>query len=143
MRGIPEPMLASLGALPRGPGWNFEIKFDGVRGLIQASPRTGRVRLFSRHGVDLSASFPDVCSDVLAALADHDDVLLDGEVVTPDRQGRPVFARMQRRIGVSRPSARLLREMPASLYCFDALVDGADIRSLPYRERRLRLEQLC
>ncbi len=43
---------------------------------------------------------------------------------------------------MSRPSARLLREVPASLYCFDALVDGAGIRSLPYRERRLRLEQL-
>jgi bifunctional non-homologous end joining protein LigD len=142
MRGVPQPMLASAGTPPRGSGWSFEIKFDGVRAMVQVSARTGLVRIFSRHGVALTASFPEVAADLLAALADHDDVLLDGELVTPDRHGRPVFARMQRRIGVGRPAAGLLREVPASFYAFDLLVDGEDITHLPYRQRRVRLEQL-
>ena len=100
----------------------------------------GRALLWSRHGVDLTASFPEIAADLLALLQGFDNVVLDGEIVTPDRQGRPQFARMQRRIGVGPPTQRLLATVPASLFVFDVLlVDGTDLRDLPYRQRALRL----
>ncbi|EHB48642.1 DNA polymerase LigD, ligase domain protein [Mycolicibacterium rhodesiae JS60] len=135
-------MLAAAGMLPRDDGWSFEIKYDGARCIAVVSPTAGRVRLFSRRGTDLTASFPEVAVDLLAAAVGCDDLVLDGELVTPDREGRPVFARLHRRLGVGKPSARLLREVPASLYVFDLLVEGEDVRALPYRERRTRLEGL-
>ena len=96
----------------------------------------GRALLWSRHGVDLTASFPEIAADLLALLQGFDNVVLDGEIVTPDRQGRPQFARMQRRIGVGPPTQRLLATVPASLFVFDVLlVDGTDLRDLPYRQR--------
>src|SRR5262245_8352794 len=42
------PMLATAGDLPAGPGWAFELKWDGVRAIAACSG--GRTRLFARRG---------------------------------------------------------------------------------------------
>ena len=31
--GLVRPMLATSGPVPGGPGWAFEVKFDGVRAI--------------------------------------------------------------------------------------------------------------
>lgn len=119
------------------------MKWDGARCMCVWVSATQRVRLFSRHGTDLTSGFPEVAADLRAALAGRGDLILDGELVTPDRRGRPVFGRLQRRLGVAKPTSRLLREVSASWYAFDLLVEeGVDVRLLPYVERRRRLEQL-
>ena len=33
---LPDPMLAKPGPLPRGRGWAFEPKWDGIRALIRS-----------------------------------------------------------------------------------------------------------
>ena len=54
-----EPMLAKLvRALPEGPGWSYEVKFDGYR--IEAIKNGGQVRLFSRRGNDFTKRFAKV-----------------------------------------------------------------------------------
>ncbi|MGW3545800.1 ATP-dependent DNA ligase [Nocardia niigatensis] len=67
---------------------------------------------------------------------------LDGEPVAPDRGGVPWFARIGRRLGVTRPSPALIRAA-ACLYVFDLLGFGdRDLRTLTYLQRRERLERL-
>ena len=49
-------MLATPGALPEGPEWLFEVKWDGMR--LLADVADGRVPLTSRSERDVTANFP-------------------------------------------------------------------------------------
>ena len=42
------PMLATAGTLPRGPGWSYEFKWDGVR--VLSSFTGGPPQLWARSG---------------------------------------------------------------------------------------------
>lgn len=147
------PMLATLGPLPPdGAGWVFEVKWDGIRTIASFDGRTagsaGRaaeLRLRSRRGNDVTATFPDL-APLAEALAGR-DVVLDGEIVAfGERDGRqvPDFQTMQQRLGVTGAEAvRRSREVPALLAVFDVLhVDGESTRSLPLTERHAVLEGL-
>ena len=54
------PMLALPGSPPAGrlAEWAVEMKWDGVRAL--AFIESGQVRLVSRAGQDISATYPDL-----------------------------------------------------------------------------------
>jgi len=136
------PMLATrTEALPTGPGWVFEAKWDGIRALVLV--RDGAVHITSRNGNDLSGRYPEL-DGLTAALAGR-AVLLDGEIVAFDERSRPSFQALQRRMHVQSPTAvrRLAAEVPAALIVFDLLwADGTDLTGLPYLERRARLEAL-
>lgn len=135
-----EPMLATPGAVPAGPGWTAEFKWDGMRGLVSAAG--DRWRLLTRTGRDASAAFPELA--VLPQLLGGRDVTLDAEVVTLDAGGRPSFSLLQRRMTVRNPTVGLLRRVPASLYVFDVLhLDGRATTAEPYRRRRELLEDLA
>lgn len=70
------PMLCSPGELPSGPGWVFEMKWDGIRGI--ATIEGGEVMLQSRSGkTDLTERYPVIIGE----LAQLDDCVLDGELV--------------------------------------------------------------
>src|SRR5689334_9997370 len=121
-----EPMLATLGALPlSGPDedWAFEKKWDGVRAIVRWDGQ--RLSLTSRNDIDMTAGYPE-----LAALGEQLGdlpVLLDGEIVTLDRDGRSSFTKLQKRMHVISPAAaqRLSEEDPAVLIVFDVLhLDG-------------------
>lgn len=131
-----EPMLATAGALPDGPGWAYEVKFDGIRAAIATSG--DGLRLRSRGGNDLTRSYPE-----FAALELPGGLLLDGEVVALDAQGRSDFELLQQRMQRSAPPAELQTAVPVSLVVFDVLrIDGELQTGLPYSERRDRLQGL-
>jgi bifunctional non-homologous end joining protein LigD len=133
-------MLATPGAVPAGPGWSAEFKWDGMRGLTSAAG--GRWRLLTRTGRDASTAFPELA--VLPDLVDGRDVTLDGEVVALDAAGRPSFALLQQRMTVRKPDPGLLRRVPVTLYVFDVLhLDGRATTGAPYRIRREQLESLA
>lgn len=140
--GLPptiEPMLATAGPVPADAGWAAEAKHDGMRAALTAVD--GRWQVRSRTGRDVSRAFPEL--SVLPDLLGGRRVALDGELVVLDRAGVSDFSRLQQRIGVSNPSARLLREVPVMLYVFDLLVlDEQEVLAAPYTERRQMLEQL-
>ena len=122
-------------APPAGDGWLSEIKYDGYR--LLASREDGRPGLKFRGGGDASASFPEI-TRVLAALP-YDRILLDGEVVVLDEEGRPSFSRLQKRGRLVRRSDidRASLELPAVLFAFDLLAFGdRDSRPLPLTERK-------
>ena len=82
------PMLAQPGDLPNSDeDWAYEFKWDGVRALMYVEG--GRVRAIGRNGTDLTPSFPELrdVGDFLGARP----VVLDGEVVSFDAEGRPSF----------------------------------------------------
>ena len=58
--GLIRPMLATAGPVPVGPGWAFEVKFDGVRAIGYAGP--GGLTLYSRNDRDISRSYPEVAA---------------------------------------------------------------------------------
>jgi bifunctional non-homologous end joining protein LigD len=128
-------------APPSGEGWLFEIKYDGYR--LLASKEDGRPGLKLRGGGDASASFPEI-TRVLAGLP-YERILLDGEVVVLDDEGRPSFARLQKRARMTRPSdiERASLERPAVFFVFDLLAFGdRDTRPLPLAERKRILRKL-
>ncbi|WP_342314676.1 non-homologous end-joining DNA ligase (plasmid) [Mycobacterium avium subsp. hominissuis] len=139
-RSTPGPMLATLGPPPLGDRWSVEWKFDGQRASVIV---TGdEVIVFSRNGSDVSGTFPEL-SAVGAAVGGR-SVVLDGEIVALDGDGRPSFTRLQRRWPQQRrPRAELLRAVPVRLMAFDVLsVDGRDLTDEPLERRREVLESL-
>jgi len=125
------PMKASMGSLPPGDDWAFEIKWDGYRTIVHIVD--GQVRLQSTAGHDVTARWPEF--GPLAAAVHATDAILDGELVVFDDDGHPSFELVQNSGVGSR------RE--AVLQLFDVLsVDGTDTVDLPYEDRRRLLEQL-
>jgi bifunctional non-homologous end joining protein LigD len=137
------PMLASASeALPHDDGrWGYEIKWDGVRMIAFVSG--GTVKLQGRRLLDATARYPEIrgIGDVVSS---H-EVVLDGEVVALDDEGRPDFGLLQRRMNVSEGAAlrRVVREVPIVYMLFDLLyLDGHLTTDRPYTERRRLLEGL-
>jgi bifunctional non-homologous end joining protein LigD len=136
------PMLALPGSPPSGrlAEWAVEMKWDGVRAL--AFIENGRLRLVSRTGKDISATYPDLAA--LGGAVTASQALLDGEVVA-FTDGRPDFEALQPRMHVSSADAafRLSSTIPVSYLAFDALqADGVRLTSLSYLERREILNAL-
>jgi bifunctional non-homologous end joining protein LigD len=137
-----KPMLATPGTLPEDSvPWAFEIKWDGVRAILFVEG--GRVRAQSRNDLDVSVAFPE--------LADVGDFLgmttcvLDGEIVALGEDGRPSFARLQRRMHVAnhREARRRATSDPITFVAFDLLyLHGHSLLDEGYEERRTALESL-
>jgi bifunctional non-homologous end joining protein LigD len=123
------PMLATLAAsVPRGEGWDYEVKWDGYRALAYVV--AGEVTLKSRRGNDLTERFREVAR-ALERSVRTPDCVLDGEVCALDDQGRSSFSVMQQGSG------------PLVYYVFDVLeVDGEPAIELPLGERRKKLAGL-
>jgi bifunctional non-homologous end joining protein LigD len=147
--GSVRPMLATLADPPlTGAGLIYEPKYDGIRALadIQPARASTTVRVWSRLGNEKTSQFPSI-AHALRTLGQSAGrpLLLDGEIVALDRQGRPTgFQRLQGRIHLldSKDVERIDLEQPVAYILFDILRDGdEDLRGLPLGERRSRLEQ--
>jgi len=73
--------------LPEGPEWEYELKLDGYR--LQAIKDGDKVRLYSRRGNDLTRKFAKIATAVSKIKATS--IILDGEAVAVDAQGKPSF----------------------------------------------------
>jgi bifunctional non-homologous end joining protein LigD len=126
---------------PSGEGWAWELKWDGIRGVGYVDG--GRMRLFTRNGNEVSHRYPEL--QALAAELGARDVVLDGEIVAFDDEGRPSFELLQRRMHVQDDHAirKLTSEVPAVYVLFDLLwVDGKSLVEVPYEQRRAQLMEL-
>jgi bifunctional non-homologous end joining protein LigD len=134
------PMLATPGALPEDDaGWAYEVKWDGVR--VLAFVESGRARLVSRNGNDVSAAYPELAP--LGAAVGRRRVVLDGEVATFRADGLSDFGLLQSRMHVRSPSPRLVASTPVRLMVFDLLHEGdRSLLSDAYDDRRRALEEL-
>jgi DNA ligase-1 len=110
-----------------------EWKWDGVR--VQAVATAQGRALYSRTGEDLSGAFPDVVQ------AMDWRGCVDGELLIGRDGAVEPFAELQKRLNRKRVTAKDMTDRPAFIRAYDLLHDGAaDIRPLPFAERRARLE---
>jgi DNA ligase-1 len=110
-----------------------EWKWDGIR--VQAVSERGEKRLYSRTGDDIGKSFPDVL-DFLTF-----DGVIDGELLILRGGKVESFGDLQQRLNRKAADAKLIAKFPAGIRAYDLLLDGEeDLRTLPFRERRTRLE---
>ncbi len=135
-----KPMLAESGAAPRSsPQWLFEPKLDGYR--VIAFVEGTQVRLQSRRGLDLTPFFPEIAAELAMQAA---PMVLDGEIVALDADGRPSFNALQNRAQLKGAAqiAAAQRDAPAVLMCFDLLhFAGRNLRPAAYDDRRRYLAQ--
>jgi bifunctional non-homologous end joining protein LigD len=109
------------------PDWLFEPKYDGFRGIVYASTVGCEIR--SRRDFQFDR-FGDLCSRITGVLGSR-QVILDGEVVALNRQGKPVFQDLLRGQGY------------LAFAAFDLLwLDGSDLRSRTLAERKAMLGDL-
>ncbi len=133
-----EPMLATLtGRRFDDHGWAFGHKLDGARCI--AYRKGSRIRLMSRTGHEMSASYPEV-ADALAAESE-DDFIIDGEIVALDKNGNSKFELLQPRMGLEDPEEARRTGFPVYYYVFDILYYGGyELTQLPLVERKYILE---
>lgn len=135
-----QPMLATRGdRVPTGPDWVHEVKWDGIRALVEVRA-DGGVRVWSRNQNDITAAWPELRA--IGGLGR--DVLLDGEIVALG-DGVPTFGALADRMHLRDPRkvARFAETNPVTLLVFDVLrIDGRDTTDLPLAKRRELLEGL-
>ncbi|WP_313617994.1 ATP-dependent DNA ligase, partial [Agrobacterium sp.] len=128
-----EPALAQLMTKPpRGSDWSWEIKWDGYRLAVHIEPQ--RIRVLTRNGHDWTHRFPAI-EEAAKALGPA-TMILDGEAVMLDDQGRSDFGLLQKSLGATAKTTGK-RASNAILYAFDLLyLDGHDLRDMEQRSRR-------
>jgi DNA ligase D-like protein (predicted ligase) len=118
------------------PEWIFERKLDGVRCLAFRDGAT--VRLLSRNRQSLNGTYPEIV-DALAAQK-CEEFVVDGEVVAFEGR-RTSFARLQGRLGITKPEEAVATGIQVFYYMFDLMhLDGRSTIESPLtcRKRLLR-----
>lgn len=135
---LAHPLEGAPEALGDPADWFAEWKWDGIRGQIVL--RGGALALWSRGEELITDRFPE-----FACLCDGlpTGTVIDGEVMAWAAGAPLPFAALQKRIGRKSVPKRLLAEAPAMLVAYDLLeAGGADLRPLPFAERRARLQAM-
>jgi len=113
----------------------FEYKFDGAR--VQIHMKDGVVKIYSRRLNEVTESIPDVVKQVKDGVKGVKEIVLDGEVIAVDRDGKPLpFQELLRRFRRVRGVSEKIEEIPLKLQVFDILyLDGVELLDKPYEER--------
>ena len=129
-----EVQLAKMvSAIPEGEDWLFELKYDGYR--IMAFVEGNSAKLLTRNGHDYTHRFGDVAASLID-WANGRAMVLDGEMVVTDPQGKTDFQALQSYL--KNPKGK-----SPTYIIFDLLaLDGQDLRGQPLIERKQRLEGL-
>ena len=132
------PMLAAsapdvAAALERTRPAALEWKLDGIR--VQVHRDGDRVGVYTRSLDDITSRVPEVVEAVRALPVRS--VVLDGEAVALDADGRPRPFQVTAARTASRKDVQALRaEVPLSVFFFDLLHrDGADLLDAPGERR--------
>ena len=121
------PSLATLSdKAPDGDNWVHEIKFDGYR--IQAQLDRGKVKLFTRKGLDWTEKFPTIAAAISKLRAKS--AVFDGELVAEDSNGFRAFLCFSR-------TSRTVVMIAWSSTCLTCCI-STELTSLLYRSRRAR-----
>lgn len=110
--------------------WLFEIKWDGYRAISEI--KQGEVALYSRNGNSFNATYPLVFNELKKL---KDDVVLDGEIVVLNEEGKSDFQKLQHYEDNT--------QYPICYYVFDVLsINGHSTCELPLTERKKLLKKI-
>ena len=123
-------LCASVERPPNSDGWCHEIKFDGYR--VQLRVEDGDAVLKTRKGLDWTEKFGAIARQAKSM----PDALIDGEIVAMNARNAPDFSALQAALSDGKTNDLIF-------FAFDLLfAGGKDLRSLPLRERKVRLKKL-
>jgi ATP-dependent DNA ligase len=128
----------SVDAIPRGPEWQYEPKWDGFRCLL--SRQGSKIDLRSKAGEDLARYFPELVAAALKLKATT--FLLDGEIVVPRGKTFSFDDLLQRIHPAASRVNKLSQQTPALFIAFDLLATTKDneLAMQPLAKRRSALE---
>jgi bifunctional non-homologous end joining protein LigD len=121
-------MLAKQAAQPfDNKDWIFEIKWDGYRAIAE----TGKsLKFYSRNGISFLEQFPEI-TEALREI--RYSLILDGEIVAFNNEGKPDFQLLQH----YDPAQSIL-----AYYVFDILnKEGKDLTGFSLTERKAILQK--
>lgn len=137
-----EPMLCHTADAPfSSDDWVFELKYDGFR--MVAFGGAGQATLRYRSSQDPTNRYPEITSAVRALPLPG--LVLDGEIVMFDGDGKPDFHKLSFRGQMHKTSEvqRAALAAPVSYVVFDLLAAGGyDLRGLPLLVRKRFLQRL-
>ncbi len=140
--GSVEPMLCQTADEPfSSPDWVYELKYDGYRMLAHGG--AGQAKLRYRSGQDATDRYPELTSAMRALPVP--DVVLDGEIVMLDAEGKPDFHKLSFRGQMHRTSEiqRTALAAPVTFMVFDLIgAGGFDLRGCPLLVRKAYLQKL-
>ncbi len=117
-----------------------EEKFDGMRAQVHVDD--DQVKLFSRDLNDITSSFPDIVA--FFHQKQLPPTVLDGEICLFKENTIQPFQLLQKRMGVKKPTQKVLQEFPVLFIPFDLLfADSKPVFHLTLNERRSLLEKLA
>jgi ATP-dependent DNA ligase len=126
LRFQPMPLLKRAAPFDNAD-WIFELKYDGFRAL--AMIEHGRTQLLSRNGHPFN-SFSALAESISDSLPNVRAVI-DGEICSLDRRGRPQFKNL------------MFRRGNPCFFAFDLLTcDGNDLRTERLLDRKQELRRL-
>ncbi len=116
-----------------------EEKFDGMRAQVHFSDNC--VEIYSRDLNEITRSFPEI-QDFFKQRA-FPDVVLDGEICVYYNEKIQPFQLLQKRMGLKKPSKKILKELPVLFIAYDLLyLDDSPIFDKSLEQRREKLEIL-
>jgi len=117
-----------------------EEKFDGMR--CQAHISGDKIELYTRDLNVTTASFPEIIE--FFQQRKMPDVVLDGEICVFKDDTILPFQLLQKRMGVKKPSEKLLSDFPVLFVAYDLLhLSGVSLFDESLIGRRTKLEELC
>ena len=131
IKKVYKPMLATLVSEPfDGDNWLFETKWDGYRAI--ATVQNGNALLYSRNEKSFNKDYPPV---VAAVEKISHNVVMDGEVIVLDKNGKSDFQSLQNYKNTGK--GKLIYA------AFDLLhLDGHELQQLTLLERKSLLKDL-
>jgi bifunctional non-homologous end joining protein LigD len=127
-----EPMKAQLSDLKAfdSEDWVFEIKWDGYRAIAEVGKKKVN-RLYSRNGLTFDKAYPKVY-EALGKI--KKEMVIDGEIVVYDEQGKPSFQKLQ--------NYRNADQHTIQFIVFDILeLEGKQLTNLTLLERKAILKK--
>ncbi len=110
----------------------YEIKFDGIRAIIYASPKS--LTIYSRNGLNITHLYPEL--QIIKNLVTV-KTIFDGEIVLFDND-RPSFKKLLQRNNMKSEIRikRCAENNPVTFVCFDILFENKDLTNLTLLERK-------
>ncbi len=134
------PMLCQKGdeGILDSNAYIFEPKLDGTRCIAEIGKE---VKLYNRREKNISRRYPFICKE----LSKLDNVILDGEIVCYNKEGKPDFYLLQKREHVESDLVIEMRArlIPATYIIFDILeIDEKPLIKKPIEERKEILNEI-
>lgn len=131
---ILKPMLLKEAEKPfLDKNYLYELKYDGIRGLVYASKDVFRV--ITRNGRDVTKTYPELV--MIRELVGNRKVIFDGEIVA-FKNGLPSFLELQKRCNLKSVLniKKSIIDIPVCFIAFDIIYLDKSLVDLPLVERK-------